>query len=86
MVGPMVEVTCSSRNMAEENWPSVSRSWAATVSLSGTRGMFEEASELDKDVVVVLVSNTALSESREVTLVRRRIERMPGGKTIRIQE
>ena len=44
------------------------------------RGEYSEASEFDKRLLVMLVSNAALSESREVTLLRRRIERMLGGE------
>ena len=44
------------------------------------RGEYNEAFEFDKRGLVVLVANPALSESREVTLVRRRIEQMLGGE------
>ena len=44
------------------------------------RGEYSEAFEFGKWVLVVLVSNAVLSESREVTLARRRIERMLGGE------
>ena len=44
------------------------------------RGEYNEAFEFDKRVLVVLVSHAALSESREVTLLRMCIERMLGGE------
>lgn len=42
-------------------------------------------SESEERLVVVLLSNTALSERNEVTLVRRRIEQVLGGKEVQGQ-
>ena len=44
------------------------------------RGECKEAFEFDEILFVVGLSIPAFSESREVTLVRKRIERMLGGK------
>lgn len=74
MVGPMFEVTCKSRKVAKANLVSVARTLRKTVSLSGIRGVYSERFGLDRRLFVVLFSNTALSESREVTLLRGRIE------------
>lgn len=76
----MFEVTCKSRKVAETNLVNVARTLRKTVSLSGIRGVCSERPGLEEGLVVVLFSNTALSESREVTLIRGRIERIFRGK------
>ena len=62
MVGPMFEVTCTSRKVAETNSVNVARTLRKTVSLSRIRGVCSERSGLEGRLVVVLFSNTALSE------------------------
>ena len=73
----MVDVICNSRKPAELKWIKVSRTLAETVSLRGMRGVYSEMLEFEGRLTGVL---GALSKSREVTLVRRRIERLLRGR------
>ena len=82
----MVEVTCISRNPAEVKAVNVFRTVSYTVSLSGMCEEYGETSGFDGRVSVVLIPNAAFSESREVTLLRRRIEWMLRGKDENYQE